>query len=73
MILMGVFSELGNAASSGGLGAIPKSDAAYEILKAPAYNNMGDISWKTGETYGILFSGAVVGMTALLLFNRYYK
>jgi len=70
---MGVFSGLGNSAASGGLGAIPKSSAAYEILKSPSYENMGDISWKTGETYGILFSGAVVGMTALLLFNRYYK
>jgi len=70
---MGVFSHLGNPAASGGLGAIPKSEDAYKILQSPAYENIGDISWTTGETYGILFSGAVVGVAALLLFNRYYK
>jgi len=69
---MGVFSELGNTASPG-LGAIPKSNAAYDILKSPSYDNMGDISWKTGETWGILFSGAVVGVSCWFLFNRYYK
>ncbi len=71
---MGAFSSIGNArANFNGLGAIPKGDAAYTILQDPSYNNMGDISWKTGETWGVLLSGAVVGGMALLLFNRYYK
>tara|TARA_B100000035_G_C20961220_1_gene536622 strand:+ start:194 stop:358 length:165 start_codon:yes stop_codon:yes gene_type:complete len=52
---------------------IPKSRDAYNILQAPQYQNMGDISWKTGETWGILFSGVIVGLAALTLFNRYYK
>jgi hypothetical protein len=69
---MGVFAELGNPAVSS-LGAIPKSDAAYQILQEPTYDNMGDINWKTGETWGILFSGAIVGVSAIYLFNRFYK
>jgi hypothetical protein len=52
---------------------IPKSNDAYKILQGPEYQNMGDISWKTGETWGILFSGVAVGLLALTLFNRYYK
>ena len=70
---MSMYHELGNRVVTGGLGAIPKSNDAYNILQSPAYENMGDINWRTGETYGILFSGAVVGVAALLLFNRYYK
>ena len=31
---MGVFSELGNPAAFGNLGAIPKSNDAYKILQA---------------------------------------
>ena len=69
---MGVFAELGNPAV-GSLGAIPKSQDAYKILQAPQYSDMGDINWKTGETWGILISGCIVGVAALLLFNRYYK
>tara|TARA_Y100001963_G_C6688716_1_gene403553 strand:+ start:538 stop:747 length:210 start_codon:yes stop_codon:yes gene_type:complete len=67
---MGVFAELGNPVASN-LGAIPKSSDAYQILQEPKYNNMGDINWKTGETWGILFSGAIVGCAVLWLFNRY--
>ncbi len=52
---------------------IPKLQDAYKILQGPEYQNMGDISWKTGETWGILFSGMAVGLLALTLFNRYYK
>ena len=69
---MGVFAELGNPAASS-LGAIPKSDAAFQILQEPPYDNMGDINWKTGETWGILFSGAIVGCSVLWLFNRMYN
>jgi hypothetical protein len=70
---MGVYSELGNARDFGSLGAIPKSDAAYKILQAPQYQEMGDIEWKTGETWGVLIGGASLGLLTALLFNRYYK
>jgi len=70
---MGVFSELGNMNRVSQMGAIPKSDHAYKILQSPTYKDMGDINWSTGETWGILIAGAVVGTAAVLLFNRYYK
>jgi len=70
---MGIFSELGNGANYTSMGAIPKSDDAYKILQAPQYDNMGDINWSTGETWGILMSGAALGLIAITLFNRYYK
>tara|TARA_B100001564_G_C20373320_1_gene548926 strand:- start:405 stop:617 length:213 start_codon:yes stop_codon:yes gene_type:complete len=70
---MSIFSELGNRAAIGNLGAIPKSDAAYKILQAPQYQEMGDVNWKTGETWGVLISGAALGLVTVLLFNRYYK
>jgi len=70
---MGVFSELGNHRSIGSLGAIPKGSSAYEILQQPQYKNMGDISWKTGETWGVLIGGVAVGLIGLTLFNRYYR
>jgi hypothetical protein len=70
---MGVFSELGNSRSIGSIGAIPKSDHAYKILQAPKFKDMGDVNWSTGETWGVLISGAVVGVATVLLFNRYYK
>lgn len=70
---MSIFSELGNRAAIGNLGAIPKSDAAYKILQAPQYQEMGDIDWKTGDTWGVLIGGASLGLLTALLFNRYYK
>lgn len=70
---MGIFSQMGNSHAYGQMGAIPKSDAAYTILQRAEYENMGDVNWRTGETWGILFSGAIVGVVALMLFNRYYK
>ena len=70
---MSIFSELGNRAAIGNLGAIPKSNAAYKILQAPQYQEMGDVNWKTGETWGVLISGAALGLVTVLLFNRYYK
>ena len=70
---MSIFSELGNRAAIGNLGAIPKSDAAYKILQAPQYQEMGDIEWKTGETWGVLIGGASLGLLTVLLFNRYYN
>lgn len=70
---MGIFAEIGNSHGYSNMGAIPKSNDAYSILQNPTYDNMGDVDWKTGETWGILFSGAIVGVAALMLFNRYYK
>ncbi|NDF37182.1 MAG: hypothetical protein EB156_05280 [Euryarchaeota archaeon] len=70
---MSVFSDLGNRAAIGNLGAIPKSNSAYKILQAPKYKDMGDISWQTGETWGVLIGGAAIGLVTVLLFNRYYK
>lgn len=70
---MGVFSELGRGRSFGSIGAIPKSSDAYKILQSPKYKDMGDISWSTGETWGVLIGGAAVGMLALTLFNRYFR
>lgn len=70
---MGVFSELGNMQRVSQMGAIPKGDHAYKILQSPKYQEMGDINWTTGETWGVLISGAIVGTAAVLLFNRYYK
>jgi hypothetical protein len=67
------FNGLGNSVNVTMIGAIPKDDSAYTILQAPQYENMGDINWSTGETWGILFSGVVVGLAAMVLFNRYYK
>ena len=64
---MGVFSELGNAPSIGSLGKIPKSQDAYKILQHDKYKDMGDINWSTGETWGVLISGAVVGVATVLL------
>ena len=68
---MGVFSHIGSSrADYGSMGAIPKGDSAYQLLQAPQYENMGDINWKTNELYGILLSGAVLGVMAVILFNR---
>ena len=52
---------------------IPKSMDAYQILQSPQYQNMGDINWTAGETWGVLISGVVGGLSAMVLFNRYYK
>lgn len=73
VIKMGVYSELGNARDFGSLGAIPKSDTAFKILQDDKYKDMGDISWSTGETWGVLISGCVVGVATVLLFNRMYR
>ena len=70
---MGVFSELGNTQNFGSLGRIPKSQDAYKILQHDKYKDMGDINWSTGETWGVLISGAVVGVATVLLFNRMYR
>ena len=73
---MGAFSNINGVKGVSGfghLGAIPKGDAAFKILQNPEFDNMGDVNWKTGETWGVLISGAVVGVAAILLFNRYYK
>ena len=70
---MSVFSELGNMRKVSQMGTIPRGDSAYKILQDDRYKEMGDVSWTTGETWGVLISGAIVGVSAVLLFNRYYK
>jgi len=64
---------MGNMRRVSQMGVIPKGDSAYSILQADKYANMGDISWSTGETWGVLISGALVGVTVKILFDRYYK
>jgi len=57
----------------GNLGAIPIGNSAYKILQDDKYKDMGDIEWSTGETWGVLISGAVVGVATVLLFNRMFR
>ena len=52
---------------------IPKDSSAYNLLQAPGYSRMGAIEWSSNEFWGTLISGAVVGVMAVTLFNRYYK
>ena len=52
---------------------IPRGDAAFKLLQNPKYSAMGDINWKTSETWGVLIAGALVGVTSVTLFNRFYK
>ena len=73
VIKMGVYSELGNARNFGSLGAIPRGNEAFKILQDDKYKDMGDINWSTGETWGVLISGCVVGVATVLLFNRMYR
>jgi len=70
---MSVFSELGNMRQVSQMGAIPKSNDAFKILQDDRYKDMGDFNWTTGETWGVLISGAIIGVSTVLLFNRYYK
>jgi len=71
---MGVFSHIGASRPKyDNMGAIPKGDSAYQILQAPQYTNMGDIDLKTNELYGILLSGAIIGVMAVILFNRKFR
>lgn len=52
---------------------IPRGNSAMQLLQSPKYKDMGDIDWTTGETWGVLISGATVGVMSVLLFNRYYR
>ena len=52
---------------------IPRGNSAMQLLQAPKYKDMGDIDWTTGETWGVLISGATVGVMSVLLFNRFYR
>jgi hypothetical protein len=72
---MGAFSSIRGMSTTGigSMGTIPKGDAAFKILQDPEFDNIGDVNWKTGETWGVLISGAVVGVAVIVLFNRYYK
>jgi hypothetical protein len=70
---MSVFSELGNMRTVSQMGSIPKSNSAYKILQDKRYNDMGEVTFQDNEFWGVLISGAIVGVSVVLLFNRYYK
>ena len=71
---MGAFSSIGSSRPKfNGMGSIPRGNSAMKILQSPTYRDMGDVNWKKGETWGILMSGAVVGITVAVLFYTYYK
>ncbi len=55
------------------LAAIPKGESAYKLLQAPQHQQLGHVDLRTGETWGILLSGAAVGVIAHLLWSRYYN
>ena len=52
---------------------IPRGNSASQLLQSPKYKDMGHIDWTAGETWGVLISGATVGVTSVLLFNRFYR
>lgn len=70
---MSVFSELGNMREVSQMGSIPKSNSAYKILQDKRYKDMGEVTFQDNEFWGVLISGAIVGVSVVLLFNRYYK
>ena len=70
---MSVFSELGNMRTVSQMGSIPKSNSAYKILQDKRYKDMGEVTFQDNEFWGVLISGAIVGVSVVLLFNRYYK
>jgi len=71
--MMSVFSELGNMRTVSQMGSIPKSNSAYKILQDKRYKDMGEVTFQDNEFWGVLISGAIVGVSVVLLFNRYYK
>ena len=68
------------------MGVFPKDNTAMNILNAPdtkrTFNlsgvpqvaklnrSIGDISWKTGETWAILLGGVAVGFIGRALFDK---
>ena len=58
-----------------GLGSAPIPPPRRGLGKAvPKFNRtVGDISWKTGETWGVLIGGVAIGMLALTVWNRATK
>ena len=82
---MSAFRQIGSSGMSySTIGSIPKNDSAYRLMQAPqyagvrghkglGYSGIGDVNWSTNEFWGTLLSGAVVGVMAVTLFNRYYK
>lgn len=70
---MSVFSELGNMRTVSQMGTIPRGDSAYKILQDNRYKDMGEVTFENNEFWGVLISGAIVGVSTVLLFNRYYK
>lgn len=58
-----------------GLGSAPIPPPRRGLGKAvPKFNkSVGDIQWKTGETWGVLIGGAALGMVAMTVWNRFTK
>ena len=58
-----------------GLGSAPIPPPRRGLGKAvPKFNkSVGDIQWKTGETWGVLIGGAALGMIAMTVWNRVTK
>tara|TARA_Y100000766_G_scaffold215990_1_gene187815 strand:+ start:139 stop:480 length:342 start_codon:yes stop_codon:yes gene_type:complete len=54
------------------LGSAPIPPPRKGLRKAmPKFNRaVGDIQWKTGETWGVLIGGIAIGMVALSVWNR---
>lgn len=54
------------------LGSAPIPPPRKGLRKAmPKLNRaVGDIQWKTGETWGVLIGGMAIGMIALTVWNR---
>ena len=58
-----------------GLGSAPIPPPRRGLGKAvPKFNRtVGDIEWKTGETWGVLIGGVALGMITLTVWNRFTK
>lgn len=67
-------NQVGNMSATN----VPRGKTAYKLLQGPTHRGLGavglgNINLKTGEFWGILISGAIVGVMTVTLFNRYYR
>lgn len=52
---------------------IPPPKSVFRRAMPRMDNRMGDINWKTGETWGILIGGMALGMLTLWAWNNVTK
>ena len=52
---------------------IPPPKSAFRRAMPKMDNRIGDINWKTGETWGILIGGMALGMMTLWAWNNVTK